>query len=129
MSKELTLLDRFQRICFQQNPLRVTPYLEFDEDKQIIKTALERLEKPKTIVGTTTVSKAMEKVMLELCPDIKDQLKVLEIIKRNPVMVACEFQVCIIDKEMTYKEYCDYFDKEDRNIKSQEEYDLLKRCL
>lgn len=58
-----------------------------------------------------------------------EKLKALEIIKRNPVMVACEYQRCIVDEEMTYKKYCDYFDEEDRNIKSQEEYDLLKKVL
>ena len=71
----------------------------------------------------------LNKDFLELAEIAHNQAKALEIIKRSPVMIICEFQVYAIDSKMSYEEYCNYFSKDEQSIKSKEEYDLLKEVL
>ena len=82
MSKELTPLQAFRKIKEGSCKGKYQKYCD------IIETALKRLEeidKPKKIVGTTTVDKALEQFLIDTCPEVKKKLKALEIIKKRNI--------------------------------------------
>ena len=99
MSKELEALEEIQnyKIKFDAN----IKYNNGDETQYrfetirdmfpkqfaIIETALKKLEKPKEIVGTTTVDKALEQFLIDSCSEVAKKLKALEIIKKKQVNV------------------------------------------
>lgn len=96
---------------------------EYDKAFEIVETALKRLEKieDKKIVGTTTMDKALEKFMLDNCPEIKKKIKALEIIKEK-----FYFEWLLLSKNVDqYNEAQD----DDKNKLTQEEYNLLKEVL
>ena len=97
------------------------------EKYQIIKTALKRLETLEEDFMSLTETN------MELVQEVsrnRKKLKALEIIKRNPLMICAEYYKCIVELKLTYQEFLEYFpNEEDRAIKTQEEYDLLKEML
>ena len=63
------------------------------------------------------------------CEIVEKELKALEIIKRDLVMVACEFYRYVVEEHATWEEYCQVFPEEERHIKNKEEYELLREVL
>ena len=83
-----------------------------------------RNEDPK-IVGTTTVDKSFERLLLDNCPEVKKKLKALEIIKKDPQ------RALLISN---YKDYNEYINDKDpywieKELMKKDEFDLLKEEL
>ena len=78
----------------------------------------------KKIVGTTTIDKALERFLLDHCPEVKKKLQALEIIKREPN---------ILSAVQGYETYDDFQNDEepwlDYDCVSREEFDLLKEVF
>ena len=121
MSKELDRSEHLrlgiQYINQDKSPAYISQY---EEDINIIETALKKLEQPKEIVGTTTVSKATEECLLNWCPEIKKKLKAFEIIKEKRV------DVWVLAYALTLK---DYNEVNVYTKLTQEEFNLLKEVL
>lgn len=79
-----------------------------------------RNEDPK-IVGTTTVDKALEKFLLDNCPEVEKKLKALEIIKKKLVSVSEVMMTAGVEY------YNNGYSEEFRLTK--EEFDLLKEAM
>ena len=107
-------------------------------DLDVIETALKKLEKPKEIVGTTTISEATKNALLEWCPDIQKKLEALEIIKEKWVQVGAFIEMHnnkkIIEIAKNYRNnyflylYNCCFASSYGEL-TQEEFDLLKEVL
>ena len=54
-----------------------------DKKIEAYKEVLNFISAEPKIVGTTTVSKALEKVLLDNCPEVKKKLEAFEIIKKS----------------------------------------------
>ena len=111
MSKELTPLQALENIRKGRGLSHLFTY--YEEELNIIETALKRLEK----IETTTHSVLRE--------DISNKLKALEIIKNKHIN-------CI--DIITTKDYEEYIDEFNRFVKgnnplNREEYELLKEML
>ena len=123
MSKELKALKELKK--------RYGKNFSLNDDERccVIETALKRLEvleKPKEIVGTTTVDKALEQFLIGSCPEVKKKLKALEIIKTKLLAGAFEngdysgYAMAVItsgSEEMK------------KNMLTEQEYNLLKEIL
>ena len=155
MSKELTSLEAVEKIlnefveillktkcvkptavdiAYLTNSLRVVFHSELD----IIETALKRLEEHDKIFKKYDINDIWLEPLLYVIKnhfpmDTETQLKklkVLEIIKRNPLMVCADYCKCIAELKLNYQEYLKYFsNEEDRYIKNEEDYDLLREVL
>jgi len=78
----------------------------------------------KKIVGTTTVDKSFEKLLLDNCPEVKKKLEAFEIIKREPMVLS------VVQGYETYDDFQD--DEEpwlDYDCVSRDDFDLLKEEL
>ena len=80
------------------------------------------MSKEKKIIGTTTVDESLEKVLLDNCPDVKNKLKALEVIKEKGVDVGLLLNCSNVRK------YNNAIRFELYNHKlTQEEFDLIRR--
>lgn len=86
----------------------------------------------KKIVGTTTMDEALEKTLLDNCPEVKKKLEAFEIIKREP---SAPEAVRLFEN---YEEYEDFLKDGESYLNkkfvlpphlSREEFDLLKEAL
>lgn len=75
------------------------------------------------VVGTTTVSKALEKVLIDNCPEVKKKLKALEIIKKHNIVVSSLLEMEDAD------EYNTAWSVDQKNEITQEEFDLVKEVF
>lgn len=135
-NKELEALKDIERVCRDSN----YQYAYYKERLSIIENTLKRIpELEKEIADThEAYTMAIEKHIKDENDYIewvqeggydKTKVQAFDIIKRNPVMIICEIYKCAIELKMSYEEYCDYFSKDEKSIKSKEEYDLLKEAL
>ena len=81
----------------------------------------------KTIVGTTTVDKAFEKLLLDNCPEVKKKLKAFEIIKKKTVdMGSLAYYIKNSNHALAF--YNKGVANEKKRL-TQDEFDLLKEAL
>lgn len=119
MSKELEALNelKYKGFYYSKDGIDISTFVQMRLD--IIESALKRL----ALFDD-------ENVVAYLSRSDEKKLKALEIIKRNPLMICAEYYKCIVELKLTYQEYLKYFpNEEDRSIKTQEEYNLLKEVL
>ena len=79
----------------------------------------------KKIVGTTTVDKSFERLLLDRCPEVKKKLKALEVIRKDPQ------RALLISDYNNFDEYVN--DKDpywiEKELMMKEEFDLLKEVM
>lgn len=137
MSKEIEALEEIQnyKIKFDVN----IKYENADETEyrfetirdmfpkqfDIIETALKKLDKPKEIVATTTVDKALEQVLIDSCPEVAKKLKALDIIREKPQTLFLIKTGENYDDYLASALYIPYL----ADIYLKEEYDLLKEVF
>lgn len=110
MNKELELYKEFLNII----EFPVKSHLLNSNDKptleryRVLRTQIENtlkrlevLEKPKEIVGTTTVDKALEQFLIDSCLEVKKKLKALEIIKEFATLENNTIIIHIPNHEIT----------------------------
>ena len=123
MSKELTPLQALEQLkggYKNEDSIAITRSA-FERNIAIIETALKKIEKPKEIVGTTTLDKALEQFLIDNCPEVKKKLKALEIIKTKNVDINW------LIRSKNYSKY-NLGVGESQKLKKRE-YDLLKEIL
>lgn len=85
----------------------------------------EELKKPKRIVGTTTMDKALKKFLIDNNPSVAKELKALEIIKEKEINIhALLLHLKRFDSPIGYNALVG-----EKYQLAQEEYDLLKEVL
>lgn len=114
MKQELTPLQALDLIVADLDSV------ELEKEIDIIETALKELEKPKEIVGTTPVDKALEQFLIDSCPEVAKKLKTLKIIR-----IVCP-NIFWVMRTYTYEEYKK---KCSDDTLLQEEYELLKEVF
>ena len=132
MSKQLTPLEALERLRPKTTYL---PYYTRSEKRyycDIIENALKRLEtidKFGVCTGTLTTEEAIKEV--EEYISNKKKLKALEIIKKFPAVAS--FMIWALYNERvekhTYSHIVQYCEQNDKEIPTQEQFDLLKEVL
>ncbi len=141
MNKALDRLEHLrlgiQHINQDESPAFISQY---EEDINIIEAALKKLEKPKEIVGTTTVDKALEQFLIDNCPEVREKLKDAEnykkasetfkkLLSKSGIEVRFdghkEITIIWYQKDGKYEDECYYLYK----CESREEYELLKEIF
>lgn len=147
MSKELTPLQALNKIANiemkEQYKVDKGGFVyrvvsdEYSKELKVIEIALKKLDKPKEIVGTTTVDKALEQFLIDSCPEVAKKLKALTLLD------DCDIDVWLI-KHCDYENYCrvrtlclkatgnadiDDANREIINLPTEKEFDFLKEVL